>query len=55
MLAGIVMYLSINKNIREAVRFGVACGAAATLNEGTQLCSIADAEKLYKVMQQYKD
>ena len=54
MLAGIVMYLSANKNIKEAARFGVACGTAATLNEGTQLCSIADAEKLYKVMQQYK-
>jgi len=54
MLAGIVMYLSANKNIKEAVRFGVACGTAATLNEGTQLCSRADAENLYKVMQQYE-
>lgn len=54
MLAGIVMFLSAGKNIKEAVRYGVACGTAATLNEGTQLCSLADAEKLYKAMQQYE-
>lgn len=55
MLAGIVMHLSDNKNIIEAVRFGVACGTAATLNEGTQLCNKADAEKLYQVMQSYRE
>lgn len=54
MLAGIVMYLSASKNIKEAVRFGVACGTAATLNEGTQLCNKSDAEKLYRLMQQYE-
>ncbi|MFI5131469.1 MAG: 1-phosphofructokinase family hexose kinase [Chitinophagales bacterium] len=47
MVAGIVMYLADNKNIKEAVRFGVACGTAATLNEGTQLFKIEDAEKMY--------
>jgi 6-phosphofructokinase 2 len=55
MLAGIVMYLSAKKEIKEAVQFGVACGTAATLNEGTQLCNFADAEKLYQVMQSYKE
>lgn len=54
MLAGIVMYLSARKDIEEAVRYGIACGTAATLREGTQLCSMADAEKLYKVMGQYE-
>jgi 6-phosphofructokinase 2 len=54
MLAGIVMFLSANKNIKEAVRFGVACGTAATLNEGTQLCNKSDAQKLYQLMQQYE-
>jgi 6-phosphofructokinase 2 len=53
MLAGIVMYLSTQKEIRDAVRFGVACGTAATLNEGTQLCNKADADKLYHLMKQY--
>ena len=50
MVAGIVMYLAANKNIREAVRFGVACGTAATLNEGTQLFKIEDAEKMYRAI-----
>ena len=51
MVAGIVLYLAANKNIKEAVRFGVACGTAATLNEGTQLCKIEDAEKIYRAIQ----
>ena len=55
MLAGIVMYLSAGKNIKDAVRFGVACGTAATLNEGTQLCNLTDAKKLYNVMKQYSE
>jgi 6-phosphofructokinase 2 len=50
MVAGIVMYLSANKDIKEAVRFGIACGTAATMNEGTQLCNRSDAEKLYNMM-----
>lgn len=50
MVAGITMYLSANKNIKEAVRFGVACGTAATMNEGTQLCNLTDVEKLYNLM-----
>ncbi len=54
LLACMVMYLSAKKNIKEAARFGVACGTAATLNEGTQLCNLQDAEKLYKVMRQYE-
>ena len=50
MIAGIVMYLAANKNIKEAVRFGVACGTAATLNEGTQLFKIEDAERMYRAI-----
>ncbi|TMI64658.1 MAG: 1-phosphofructokinase family hexose kinase [Bacteroidetes bacterium] len=50
MVAGIVMHLASNKDIKEAVRFGVACGTAATLNEGTQLFKIEDAEKLYRAI-----
>jgi 6-phosphofructokinase 2 len=50
MVAGIVMYLASNKDLKEAVRFGVACGTAATLNEGTQLFKIEDAEKMYRAI-----
>jgi 6-phosphofructokinase 2 len=52
MLAGIVFYLSQRKSIREAVRYGVACGTAATLNPGTELCKKEDADRLYKMIQQ---
>ncbi|MGN6211181.1 1-phosphofructokinase family hexose kinase [Parafilimonas sp.] len=54
MVAGIVTYLSAGKDIREAVRYGIACGTAATLNEGTQLCNIKDVTGLYQLMQQYE-
>lgn len=50
MVAGIVMYLAAGRDIKEAVMFGVACGTAATMNEGTRLCNLKDAEKLYKVI-----
>jgi 6-phosphofructokinase 2 len=47
MVAGMVYYLSIGKNIIESVRYGVACGTAATLNPGTALCNKEDVENLY--------
>ena len=50
MLAGIVLQLSRGKNLEESVQFGVACGSAATLNEGTELCRLEDVEKLYKAI-----
>jgi 6-phosphofructokinase 2 len=50
MVAGIVLRLSAHKDMKEAVRFGVACGTAATMKEGTQLCNLKDVEKLYHLM-----
>jgi len=47
MVAGIVMSLAQNKSLTESVRFGVACGTAATLIGGTQLFKIEDVERLY--------
>lgn len=47
MVGGIVLSLSKNKSMQEAVRYGVACGAAATLNPGTALCKKEDADALY--------
>lgn len=38
MLAGIVLGLSRGLLLRDAVRFGMATGAAALLGGGTQLC-----------------
>ena len=46
MVAGIVLSLAQGKNIFKAVQYGVACGSAATMNEGTELCRKEDADKL---------
>jgi 6-phosphofructokinase 2 len=48
MVAGIVYYLSEGKSIVEAAKYGVACGTAATINTGTELCKKTDADKLYR-------
>lgn len=50
MVAGITYMLQQNKSLSEVIKFGVACGSAATMNEGTQLFDKADAEKLYAEM-----
>lgn len=47
MVAGIVYSLSLNKSLQEAVRYGVACGTAATMNPGTALCRKEDVDVLY--------
>ena len=46
MLAGIVLRLQEGRSLRDALRFGVAAGAAAVMNPGTELCHRADAERL---------
>ncbi|GAA4012031.1 1-phosphofructokinase family hexose kinase [Hymenobacter fastidiosus] len=48
MVAGLVFALCQGRPIREAVRLGVACGTAATMNPGTELFHAADAEKLFQ-------
>lgn len=51
MLAGITWMLEHNKSLEEAVRFGIACGTAATVNKGTQLFKNKDAFRFYQWMQ----
>lgn len=46
MVAGIVLALSQKKNLKETLHFGVACGTAATMNPGTELCRKEDVELL---------
>ena len=36
--------------LRDAVRFGMAAGAAAVMTEGTQLCTREDTEQLFERM-----
>ena len=49
-LAGMVQALSEGKSNRQAFRTGMAAGAAACLNIGTQLCHKADVERLLAAM-----
>ena len=51
MLAGIVFSLFQDKNLLTAAQYGVACGTAATMNEGTELCHLNDVEFLYRTIQ----
>lgn len=50
MVAGITYSLQKGKTLREAIQFGVACGSAATMNDGTQLFRKEDAERLYAII-----
>ena len=47
MVAGIVLSLANNKGLIESVQYGVACGSAATVNYGTELCSRVNADFIY--------
>jgi 6-phosphofructokinase 2 len=46
MVAAIALMLSRGRPVPEAIRYGVAAGAAAVLNEGTMLCRREDVERL---------
>jgi len=52
MVGAMVWALSQNKSLKEVVQWGVACGSAATMNEGTQLFKIEDAQRLFQWLQQ---
>ena len=47
MVAGITWMLSRGESVEHAVAFGVACGSAATLRPGVELCDPGEAESLY--------
>jgi len=47
MVAGITYMLQKGRSLKAALQFGVACGSAATMNEGTQLFKKEDAMMLF--------
>ncbi len=51
-VAGIVLALSRGEPLNNAVRFGVAAGAAAVMTDGTELCRRDDTERLYRQLLQ---
>lgn len=50
LVAGITWSLSQGKSLEEALKFGVACGTAATMNPGTNLFKPEDVQKLLSIM-----
>ena len=48
MVAGFILSLAQGRDIEEALKYGVACGTAATMHPGTELCNKKDADALYQ-------
>jgi 6-phosphofructokinase 2 len=51
MVGAMTWALSQGKSMKEVVQWGVACGSAATMNEGTQLFKVEDAKRLFEELQ----
>ena len=47
LVAGMIYKLSLGETLVEAARYGVACGCAATLKPGSELCAKADADRIF--------
>ena len=52
MVAGIVLSLTRGKWIKESVQYGVACGTAATMNPGTELCHLEDVATILPLIKE---
>jgi 6-phosphofructokinase 2 len=50
MVGGFVLSLSRGEDIKTALRYGVACGTAAIMTSGQELCSPGDVERLLEIM-----
>lgn len=50
MVAGIVLSLSKNLGLAKVLKFGIACGTAATMNVGTGLCRKEDVERIFSLL-----
>lgn len=50
MVAGMILSLSKGWDVKDAAKYGVAAGTAATMNSGTELCHLKDVEKLYPLI-----
>lgn len=50
MVGAMTLKLAQNASLQDMVRFGVAAGSAATLNQGTRLCSLENTQKIYSYL-----
>jgi 6-phosphofructokinase 2 len=47
MVGAMTLKLAEDAPLLDMVRFGVAAGSAATINQGTRLCSLENTQKIY--------
>ncbi|MFN7116341.1 MAG: 1-phosphofructokinase family hexose kinase [Saprospiraceae bacterium] len=52
MVAGMVWALAQGWDCRRVLQYGVACGTATTMNEGTGLCQKQDVEAIFRILQE---
>lgn len=50
MVAGLVLALSKQRSLAEVLKYGIACGTAATMNPGTELCKKEDVDMIIETM-----
>lgn len=50
MVGAMTLKLAQGASLQEMTRYGVAAGSAATINQGTRLCSLADTDKIYQYL-----
>jgi 6-phosphofructokinase 2 len=48
MVGGMVLALAQGQPLQDVLRLGVACGTAATLTHGSELCRKEDVDRLLK-------
>jgi 6-phosphofructokinase 2 len=53
MVAGMAVMIDQGRSLQEMVRFGVACGTAATMNSGTQLFKEEDVHHIHHWIEKY--
>ena len=49
LVAGLVIAFSQGKSMEDTIRYGVSCGTAACLNEGTALCRPEDVYRIFRL------
>ena len=51
-VAGIVLGLTKRMDLKEAVMFGIACGASTVMSPGNELCQKDDVERIFNKMKE---
>ena len=52
MVAGIVLGLTQDMDLKEAVMFGISCGASTVMSPGNELCQKSEVERIFNQMKE---